>query len=300
MTGEELSRKRVQIVNEKRFSDLSEVLAPNGVTHYGSQDLHGVAELAGAFAGFAAAFSDMRTSIEALVVDGDRIGVRYMSRGTHSGEFMGVAPTGRTVAFGGAGINRILDGKIVETWTVDDLAALIRQISGATAPTFGEPSSLEIDPHDPVPTTTNAEEPTRLVRRWIELMNANAFDDLREVFAADLVVHRGEDLDDVRGFAAFKNLLESFYVGMPDLQVSVADIVAAGDTVIMRSVSRATHTGEQLGVPASGHELGYTGISTYRVVGGKLAVEWFNDDMFTLMQQLTAADSQNASAAVAA
>jgi steroid delta-isomerase-like uncharacterized protein len=288
MTGEQLSRKRVQIVNEKRFDDLSEVIAGDAVTHYGSQDLHGPAELAGAFAGFAAAFSDMHTSIEALVVDGGRVGVRYMSRGTHSGEFMGIAPTGRTVAFGGAGINRILGGKIVETWTVDDLAGLMRQISDATTPARGTSPSPEVNRQAPAPATSDIEAGKRLLHRWIELTNANAFEDLREVFAADLVLHRGEDVDDVRGFTAFKELLESFYVGMPDLQITVEDIVGAGDTLIMRSVSHATHTGELLGIPASGRKLVYTGISTYQLVDGKLAVEWFNDDMLTLMQQLTA------------
>jgi predicted ester cyclase len=219
VTGEELSRGRVQIINEKRFDQLSELLSRDVVTHYGMQELHGIDELAGALERYAA-FPDIRVSIEALVVDGDEVGVRYMSRGTHSGTFMGIAPTGRTVAFGGASINRIINGKIAETWTVDDLSALM-------------------------------------------------------------------DLDDVRGFTAFRELLESFYVGMPDLQITIEDIVGAGDTLIMRSVSRATHTGELFGIPPSGRKLVYTGVSTYQVVGGKLAVEWFNDDLFTLMQQLT-------------
>ena len=42
-------------------------------------------------------------------------------------------PAGEQVAFGGAGINRIAGGLIVETWTVDDFSALMRQI-GATPP----------------------------------------------------------------------------------------------------------------------------------------------------------------------
>ena len=101
MTGEELTRNRVQIINEKRFGDLSEVLTPTVVTHYGQQDIHGVEQLAGALEGFSA-FTDLTTSIEALVVDGDRIGVRYLTRGTHTDAFLGVEPTGRRVAFGGA------------------------------------------------------------------------------------------------------------------------------------------------------------------------------------------------------
>lgn len=80
------------------------------------QDLHRVEELAGALEGFVA-FPDLQTSIEAILTNGDRVGVRCRSRRTHTGDFMGIEATGRSVAFGGAGINRIVNGAITETWT---------------------------------------------------------------------------------------------------------------------------------------------------------------------------------------
>lgn len=128
MNGEELTRRRVEIFNEQRLDEFGDVFAEDLVTHYNGQDVHGIEELKATLQGFAA-FSDLETTIEALVSDCDKIGVRYLTRARHTGEFMGIAPSGREVAFGGAGINRIADGRIVESWTVDDFSALVRQIS---------------------------------------------------------------------------------------------------------------------------------------------------------------------------
>ena len=51
-----------------------------------------------------------------------------MFRGTHEGEFMGVAPTGRQVTFRGLSLNRVAEGKIVEAWIEMDLENILGQI----------------------------------------------------------------------------------------------------------------------------------------------------------------------------
>jgi predicted ester cyclase len=86
--------------------------------------------MGGLLAGFAA-FTDMTVTIDDLAVDGDRVGARYTSRARQQGEFLGIPNTGTSVEFGGAGIHRIQDGKIAEVWTVDDWAALTRQLRAA-------------------------------------------------------------------------------------------------------------------------------------------------------------------------
>jgi predicted ester cyclase len=54
--------------------------------------------------------------VEVLVVDGDRVAVRYRGIGTHTGSFAGEAPTGRTVMVHGTTIYGVQDGVIVEDW----------------------------------------------------------------------------------------------------------------------------------------------------------------------------------------
>jgi predicted ester cyclase len=53
---------------------------------------------------------------------------RFSARGTHSGEFLGLAPTERTVTYTGTDINRIVEGRIVESWVHYDALGLLEQL----------------------------------------------------------------------------------------------------------------------------------------------------------------------------
>lgn len=59
---------------------------------------------------------------------GDRVIVRWIGRGTHNGELMGVPPTGASIAVDAITILRIADGKIAEEWTVWDALGLLQQV----------------------------------------------------------------------------------------------------------------------------------------------------------------------------
>lgn len=65
---------------------------------------------------------------------GDRVTVRWIGRGTHQGELMGIDPTGRTVAVEAISIFRIAEGKIAEEWTVWDALGLLQQVGAVPAP----------------------------------------------------------------------------------------------------------------------------------------------------------------------
>ncbi len=53
---------------------------------------------------------------------------RFSARGTHRAEFMGAAPTGREISYTGIDINRIADGRIVESWVQYDALGLLEQL----------------------------------------------------------------------------------------------------------------------------------------------------------------------------
>jgi len=74
------------------------------------------------------AFPDYRGTNEIQLAEGDMVANRFVFYGTHQGEFMGVAPTGREVSFTGLAIDRIADGKIVENWIEGNLEDLLHQI----------------------------------------------------------------------------------------------------------------------------------------------------------------------------
>lgn len=76
------------------------------------------------------AFPDIRFTPEDMVAEGDRVVVRFSIVGTHKGEFMGVAPTGKKVKWSGINIGRVVNGQIVELWGEADFLGLMRQLTG--------------------------------------------------------------------------------------------------------------------------------------------------------------------------
>lgn len=75
-----------------------------------------------------AAFPDLRHLVADIAAEGDRVWLRGMNRGTHRGEFQGLAPTGNEVAFSVMTVSRIQKGKIAEMWLEVDMIGLMQQL----------------------------------------------------------------------------------------------------------------------------------------------------------------------------
>jgi predicted ester cyclase len=64
-----------------------------------------------------------------VIAEGDKVAIRYTSRGTHQGETGGLGPpTGRQIELGGIAVQRFEDGKIVEFWDRFDNLSLLQQL----------------------------------------------------------------------------------------------------------------------------------------------------------------------------
>src|SRR5829696_8223634 len=74
------------------------------------------------------AFPDYHGTNEIQIAEGDMVANRFVFYGTHQGEFMGIAPPGREVRFTGLLIDRVVDGKIVESIVELDMEDGLRQI----------------------------------------------------------------------------------------------------------------------------------------------------------------------------
>jgi steroid delta-isomerase-like uncharacterized protein len=77
---------------------------------------------------FREAFDGFHTTIEDQVAEGDRVVTRWRMKGTHRGEFRGIAPTGAELDVTGIGIFRFSDGKVVESWDNFDQLGMMRQL----------------------------------------------------------------------------------------------------------------------------------------------------------------------------
>ena len=81
--------------------------------------------------GFYGAFPDMHQVIEDTVADDERVAVRFRARGTHQGELMGMAATGKPIDVVGMAIVRVEDGKVVSLKEVFDLHTMMEQLGVA-------------------------------------------------------------------------------------------------------------------------------------------------------------------------
>ena len=130
------------------------------------------------------------------------------------------------------------------------------------------------------------EENKKLVRRYYELV-AGDLAGIEEVVTADFVDHHfppdtPPGAEGVRQF--FTQFIPSF---SSDLRIEIDFLLAEGDRVDCHLVALFKHTGELAGVVPKGNQLRVPAVSTFRIVGGKLAEAWEiydSGDMFRQMQ----------------
>jgi steroid delta-isomerase-like uncharacterized protein len=85
------------------------------------------------YAMFPAAFPDLHTAVEDVIAEGDKVAVRWTTRGTHQGSLMGIPPTGRQVTMTAIHILRLADGKIAEGWVNFDALGMLQQVGAIPA-----------------------------------------------------------------------------------------------------------------------------------------------------------------------
>jgi steroid delta-isomerase-like uncharacterized protein len=118
-----------EVLNRQRVDLMSELLAPDYALHFPGMPGPLKREAFPVFiASFPAAFPDFHLAVESLIAEGDEVAVRFVLSGTHQGEFMGIAPTGRKVEVPGHVFYRIRGGKIVDDRPIFDRALMLEQL----------------------------------------------------------------------------------------------------------------------------------------------------------------------------
>ena len=137
--NKQLVRAYLKAIDEAdEWSVVDEYLSPDFVTHnpipgFGS-DRDGVKASS---AMFKAATPDGAHVIEDQVAEGDKVVSRIVGYGTQTGELFGVPPTGERIETAGIAIHRITGGKIVEHWSVVDMARVFAQLGVLEPPAEG-------------------------------------------------------------------------------------------------------------------------------------------------------------------
>lgn len=84
------------------------------------------------------AFPDNTHSIEDIIAKNDRVILRQINRATHEKEFEGLPPSGKKFKYDGIWIFRIDEGKIVESWGIEDYLSLWMQLGMELKPKEGD------------------------------------------------------------------------------------------------------------------------------------------------------------------
>ena len=88
------------------------------------------------------------------------------------------------------------------------------------------------------------------------------------------------------GVEGIKYIFRMLKAAMPDFSQEIVDMVAEGDRVVVRAVSRGTHQGEMMGIPPTGKKVQIDEIHIVRIEDGKMTEHWGLVDQAALMAQL--------------
>jgi C-1 hydroxylase len=115
-----------EALNNQNLSLLNELMVPDYVEH--TVKLEGLERWKKYVTKFLKGFPDLKVTIEDIIAEGDKVWTRVKITGTHKGEFRGITSTGKTITQKCVWIDRISDGKFVESWSVDDNLDFLEQL----------------------------------------------------------------------------------------------------------------------------------------------------------------------------
>jgi steroid delta-isomerase-like uncharacterized protein len=131
-----LVRRYMEVdVNEANIEAANELVTRDFLFHFpGSPAPMDRAGLAQTTLLFHAGFPDQHTTVDDILAEGDKVAARFTFRGTQTGAFQGIPPTGKAVTMNGMAIWRIADGKIAEHWVLFDALGMMQQLGVIPAP----------------------------------------------------------------------------------------------------------------------------------------------------------------------
>jgi steroid delta-isomerase-like uncharacterized protein len=129
----------------------------------------------------------------------------------------------------------------------------------------------------------------QLADQYLKAFNNHDIKAFQPLLASNYVSHAPNLPPDQRqGFDGFRRWFEAMYTAFPDATLRWDDMISSEDKVAMRWTFTGTNKGplQNMGLPATGKQVNYTGSSIGRIVDGKIAEMWFYPDALTMMRQL--------------
>ena len=107
-----------------------------------------------------------------------------------------------------------------------------------------------------------------------------------ESMSENVVYHFNSSLEPIVGLEANKEFNVTLFQGFPDIKQTIQDIITEKDKVVYRSTMEGTHTGEFLGIPATGKSARINDFTLLRISNGRIVEWWYECNLLELMKQL--------------
>ena len=126
-----------EVWNQGNLDVIDELIADDAVISVvgAPQEIRGPAGFREFVTMYRTAFPDLRITVDEQIGEGDVVVNRWTATGTHEGDLMGIAATGKQATTAGININRISGGKLVQGWGIFDQLGLLQQIGAISVPT---------------------------------------------------------------------------------------------------------------------------------------------------------------------
>ncbi len=126
------------------------------------------------------------------------------------------------------------------------------------------------------------------MHRFTEFINTASVKLAEELIAPDAIFYVPVQEDAMKGPDGYLAIIQMMRTGFPDIQWTLKEMVAEGDTVAARFIMRGTHQGSFFGFPPTGKTIEVQAMNFYRFSGGQIVEEYGQPDMLGLLQQIGA------------
>ena len=237
------------------------------------------------------AIPDRVDVIEQVIAEGDRVGLLFRVTGTHTGNFFGIAPTGKRIDVYEIALLRIVNGQMVEGWFMMDETALLKQL-GAKLPARKDGRFIA----PPLPAA--GEEADAMLKR-LSAQPAASQQDRNKIVAArsrSSFASKADYAHDYRhrrfGFHHLREHGKANGLGdlaldtaFPDRSDRIEVLMAEGGQVWMRFSTSGTHQANLYGLLPTGKRMGIHVVSIMNFADGQWKESWtFADELGFLLQ----------------
>jgi len=128
--NEAVIHRVLALIDERNLDEAFELYTLDYIYHGPAGELRGRDGIRGLWDVFLAGFPDLHSSVQDIISQGDKVVLRWTIDGTHTGDFLGVAPSGNKVTLNVTEIFRVENGQLMEAWDQWDRLGLMQQIGG--------------------------------------------------------------------------------------------------------------------------------------------------------------------------